>query len=240
VVGSVVQVPVALGGVAIAYNLPGLTVPLQLDGPTLAQIFLGKITRWNDPAIKQLNSRLTLPDLAIVPVHRADSSGTTYITTDYLSAVSSPWHTGISRGKAVSWPTGVSGKGNAGVAAVIEQRPGAIGYIELDYALANHISYAKIENRLGYFVLPTVASVRQAAAYRRYVDATDFSIVNVPGVGSYPINGFSWCGHRGQATLTAPELAHATGAYVMLDRVTCGPRAFPAMHATGSAEHGWV
>ena len=192
VVGSVVQVPVALGGVAMAYNLPGLAGPLQLDGPTLAQLFMGKITSWNDAAIKRLNPSLALPDLAVTPVHRSDSSGTTYITTDYLSTVSSPWQTGIGTAKTVAWPSGVGGNGNAGVAAAIQQRPGAIGYIELDYALTNHITYAKIKNRFGYFVLPTVASVRTAAAQRPYISATDFSIVNVPGVASYPITGFSW------------------------------------------------
>jgi phosphate transport system substrate-binding protein len=192
VVGPVVQAPIALGGIAIAYNLPSIAVPLQLDGPTLAQIFLGKITRWNDAAIKKLNPSLTLPNLAVTPVHRSDSSGTTYITTDYLSTVSSPWQTGIGTAKSVAWPTGVGGNGYAGVAAAIQQRLGAVGYIELDYALTNHISYAKVKNRFGYFVWPTVATVRTAAAQRPYISATDFSIVNALGVGSYPIAGYSW------------------------------------------------
>lgn len=192
VVGPVVQAPIALGGVAIAYNLPGITVPVQLDGSTLAAIFMGKITVWNDAAIAKLNPSLSLPKLPIIPVHRSDSSGTTYITTDYLSTVSSSWQTAIGTAKSVPWPSGLGGNGNAGVAAAIQQHPGALGYIELDYALSNHISYAKIKNRFGYFVLPTVATVRTAAAQRPYISATDFSIVNALGVGSYPIAGYSW------------------------------------------------
>src|SRR5919204_117999 len=157
--GAVVQIPVALGGVAIAYNLPGVARgQLRLDGATLAKIFMGKITTWNDRAITRLNPSLRLPNLSILPVHRSESSGTTYITTDYLTSVSSEWAKTLGKGKIVSWPTGLGGKGNPGVAAAIKQQPGAIGHVELAYALANHIPYLALENKAGAYVLPPQAT----------------------------------------------------------------------------------
>src|SRR5919201_5340390 len=151
-----VQIPVALGGVAIAYNLPGVgSGRLRLDGATLARIFMGRITTWNDPAITRLNPSLKLPNLSILPVHRSESSGTTYITTDYLTSVSSEWAHSLGKGKVVSWPTGLGGKGNPGVAAAIKQNPGAIGYVELAYALDNNIPYMALKNKAGTYVLPS-------------------------------------------------------------------------------------
>jgi phosphate transport system substrate-binding protein len=188
-----VQIPIALGGVAIAYNLTGIgRGELRLDGATLAKIFMGKITMWNDPAITRLNPSLKLPNLSILPVHRTESSGTTYITTDYLTSVSSAWANTLGKGKIVSWPTGLGGKGNPGVSAAIKQHPGAIGYVELAYAIDNNIPYLKLKNKAGAFVLPSQATVRAAAAQFPHVSYKRFSIVNAAGPMSYPIAGYSW------------------------------------------------
>ncbi|HKC73520.1 MAG TPA: phosphate ABC transporter substrate-binding protein PstS [Chloroflexota bacterium] len=191
--GAVVQIPVALGGVAIAYNLPGVgRGQLRLDSATLAQIFMGKISTWNNAAITRLNPALKLPNLSILPVHRSESSGTTYITTDYLTSVSSEWAKTLGEGKIVSWPTGLGGKGNPGVAAAIKQHPGAIGYVELAYALANNIPYMTLKNKAGAYVPPTQVTVRAAAAQFPHVSSKTFAIVNAPGRTSYPIAGYSW------------------------------------------------
>lgn len=190
----VIQVPVALGGEGVAYNLPGVAKGLHLTGAVVADIFEGNITKWNDPAIMKLNPGVTLPDMPITVAHRSDGSGTTYIFTDYLSAVSPYWATKVGRGKAVSWPapSSVGGKGNEGVAGLVEQTPGAIGYIELAYLLANNITYAQLQNSSGAYVFPTLATVAAAAASKPQISATNFSIVNAAGAQSYPISGYSW------------------------------------------------
>jgi phosphate transport system substrate-binding protein len=191
----VVQIPIALGGVAIAYNEPKIRAgaSLQLDGSTLANIFLNKITKWNDPAIEALNPGLQLPDAAIRPVHRSDSSGTTYIFTDYLSTVSPAWKSEVGTGKSVAWPNGgYDGKGSPGVADWVQRHEGGIGYVELSYAIAAHIQYMRIKNSAGSFVAPTLGSVTAAASQFPQVSASRFSIVNAPGAESYPIAGYSW------------------------------------------------
>ena len=192
--GPVVQIPVTLGAVVIAYHLPqNGPVGLRLDTDTLSRIFLGQITTWNDPAIKSLNPLLHLPDLPILTVHRADSSGTTYITTDYLSRVSVTWRDTVGTGKRVRWPpSSTSGTGNAGVAAILKRRAGSIGYVELAYALANNIPIARIQNRDGAFQFPTTTTVTEAATQFPRVSAGNYSIVNAPGWLSYPIVGYSW------------------------------------------------
>ena len=191
---SVVQLPVTLGGVAIAYNLPGAPKHLRLSPNVLADIFLGKATRWNDPEIAALNPGAGLPNLPIVVVHRADGSGTTYIFTDYLSTVSAEWKAKVGKSKTVSWPaaSSVGMKGNEGVAGQIKNTPGAVGYVELAYALETGMSFGSIRNKAGDWVLPSIASVRSAAAEKPNVTATDFSIVDEPGNASYPIAGYSW------------------------------------------------
>lgn len=191
---AVVQIPIALGGVAIAYNLPEIgNRALKLDGTTLASIFRGKISKWDDPSIQKLNPSLKLPALSILPVHRSESSGTTYITTNYLSAVSSTWNSQIGTGKTVQWPgNSVGGKGNPGVAAAIKQHSGAIGYVELAYVLDNHIPFAQIKNKAGAYLFPTQDSVKQAASQFPDVNYQNFSIVNAGGKMSYPIAGYSW------------------------------------------------
>lgn len=205
-IGGVLQLPIALGGVAIAYNLPGLARPLQLDGPTLARIFLGQITRWNDPAILQLNPGLSLPSLPVVPVHRADGSGTTYIFTDYLSTASSDWFAREGRGKLIPRPVGPGGQGNPGVAARVKQQVGAIGYVDLSVAVTDRIEVAAIRNANGAFMLPNTGSIRAAAAQFPAIDYRNFSIVNATGPASYPISGYSWILLRRQPARSANEL----------------------------------
>ncbi len=191
--GDVVQFPVTLGGVVVAYSVPNVGT-LKLTPDVLADIMLGNITNWNDPRISRLNPGVTFPNLPILVVHRADGSGTTYIFTDYLSKVSSDWKNKVGNAKVVNWPaaSSVGVKGNEGVAGQIRNTPGAIGYVELAYALDSQISYAAIRNSAGQFVVPTVDTVRNAAAHKPTVSPQDFSIVNMPGADSYPICGYSW------------------------------------------------
>ena len=194
--GSILHVPTTLGAVVVTYNVPGVTQPLQISGDVIADIFLGKITKWNDPRIASTNAGATLPARDILVVHRSDGSGTTYVFTDYLAAVSPAWASGPGRGKAVNWPTGLGGNQNAGVAAQVKQTEGAIGYVELTYALQNNLPVARVRNAAGRFVEPSISSITAAAA--SVADAltasTDFriSIVNAPGEESYPISSFTW------------------------------------------------
>jgi len=191
---SIVEFPVALGGVAIAYDVPGVASGLVLSPDVLASIYLGTVKTWNDPRIAKLNPSAKLPNLAIVVVHRADASGTTYIFTDYLSAVSAGWKAGVGKSKSVSWPasSSIGMKGNEGVAGQIKNTPGAIGYVELAYALETQMTYASIVNASGAAVAPSIASVRAAAATKPAVDPADFSIVNASGKAAYPIAGYTW------------------------------------------------
>lgn len=191
--GQVLQVPVALGGEAIAYNVPGVHTGLKLTPAVLANIFLGKVTAWNDSAIKSLNPGVTLPSNPIQLVHRSDGSGTTYIFTDYLSTVSPSWSSGPGKGKTVTWPgSAVGEKGNEGVAGFIKTTPYTIGYVELAYALQNDFTYAKIQNAAGQYVAPSLATVAADAAQKPDITAVDFSIVNQNCATCYPISGYSW------------------------------------------------
>ncbi len=190
--GTVLQVPVTLGGEAIGYNVPGVGKGLHLTRQLIAEIYLGKVKKWNDPAIAKLNPDVKLPDMAIAVVHRSDGSGTTYIFTDFLSHVSPEWKEKVGTGKSVQWPVGIGGKGNEGVAGQVRQAPGAIGYIELAYVLENNMTYAKVQNGAGKWLYPSLETVAAAAATKPEVSATDFSIVDAPGANSYPISGYSW------------------------------------------------
>ena len=195
--GNIIHIPVTIGAVAISYNLPTLTSPthLQMDGPTLANIFLGKITNWNDPAIAALNPGVTLPNQTITVVHRSDGSGTTSIFTHYLAAVSPDWNSGPGAGTTINWPTGVGGAQNAGVATAVKQTVGAIGYNELAYVLTNSIQYVTMKDHDGDYVLPSLDSAKAAAAsIQASAIPADlrFFFVNSPGQGAYPITGFSW------------------------------------------------
>jgi phosphate transport system substrate-binding protein len=190
--GRVIQLPDTLGGEPIAYNVPGIPKHIKLTEKTLADIFLGHVTNWNDPSIAAVNPGVTFPNLAILVAHRADSSGTTYHFTDYMAKISSEWKSKAGVGKTVNWPVGVGAKGNEGVAGQIQNSPGAIGYIELAYAVQNDIAYVALQNKDGAFVLPTVDTIRNAAAQKPNVNAVDFSITDMPGKDSYGISGYSW------------------------------------------------
>ncbi|HVN68555.1 MAG TPA: phosphate ABC transporter substrate-binding protein PstS [Candidatus Binatia bacterium] len=190
----VLQVPVALGGAAIAYNLPGVTQAIKLTRQAIADIYLGKVLKWNDPEIAKLNKGVSLPDTSIIVVHRSDGSGTSYIFTDFLSHVSPEWKSKVGTGKSVQWPapSSVGAKGNEGVAGQIRSTPGAIGYVELAYVIENHMSAATLQNRAGNWVACSADNVAAAAATKPAVNATNFSIVDALGAKSYPISGYSW------------------------------------------------
>ena len=194
--GPVMHFPTVLGAVAITYNVPGVTAPLKLSGEVLGDIFSGKITKWNDPRVASLNSGVSLPSSDILVVHRSDGSGTTFVFTDYLSAVSSTWAAGPGRGKEVPWPVGLGGKGNEGVAGQVKQTPGAIGYVELAYANQNNLPSAAIRNASGNFTVPSTAGMTAAAAAITATLPADtdyrLSIVNAAGADAYPITSFTW------------------------------------------------
>jgi phosphate transport system substrate-binding protein len=191
--GPVAQVPVALGGEGIVYNLPlPAGARLHLTGPVLAAIFLGQITRWNDPALTTLNPGITLPDAPITVVHRSDGSGTTYIFSNYLSAVDPAWAAKVGTGKTLTWPTGDGEEGNPGVATAVYRTPFSIGYVEQAYSQGLLLPFAAIRNQAGTYVIPSTQSVTADAAQKPAITPTDFSIVNQPGAASYPISGYSW------------------------------------------------
>jgi phosphate transport system substrate-binding protein len=188
---TLTQIPATLGVISIAYNLSGVT-KLQLDGPTLANIYLGHIKKWNDPALVALNAGVTLPDAEIQVVHRSDSSGTSYHFTDYLGKVSDEWKTKVGVAKAVSWPAGIGGSGNQGVAQAVTSTAGAIGYVELAYVVQTNMTQAYLKNKNGKFVQASVPGATAAAAQNTSVSPTNFSITDEPGDDTYPIAGFSW------------------------------------------------
>jgi phosphate transport system substrate-binding protein len=191
--GKILHLPIVAGGVAIIYNLPG-SPKLKLDGATLAGIYLGNINKWNDAKIAALNPGLTLPDTGIIPVHRADGSGTSYIFTDYLSSVNPAWADSVGKGASVKWPAGIglAAKGSEGVAGQVKQLPGAIGYAELAYASQNKIPFADMKNSSGNFISPAPDSVSAALATAKIPEDFRFSMVNAPGEKAYPIAGASW------------------------------------------------
>lgn len=187
------HIPTVLGAVVVAYNVKGIASGLKLDGETLANIFLGKITKWNDPAIAKLNPSLKLPASDILVVRRSDGSGTTAVYSSYLAAVSNDWRGKVGAGKNISWPTGVGAKGNEGVTAIITQTDGAIGYLELTYALTNKIAFASLKNTKGEFVAPSVESTTQAgASVKDFTGDFRISIINADVKGAYPISSFTW------------------------------------------------
>lgn len=191
--GPVLQIPVDLGAVSVAYNvLTRNGAPLKLTGPVLARIFLGQITKWNDPAITALNSGADLPDAYITVVHRSDGSGTTYIFSNYLSAVSPAWASAVGTGRSLHWPVGYAANGNPGVAAAVGRFAYSIGYVERSYTTGTELGTAAIANRAGAYVTPTTQSITADAAAKPAITADDFSIVNQPGPSAYPICGYSW------------------------------------------------
>jgi phosphate transport system substrate-binding protein len=194
--GKVLHFPTVLGADVITYNLPEIKDPLHLTGPLVADIFLGKITKWNDARIAAENPGVKLPAQDILVVHRSDGSGTTYIFTDYLTAVSPAWASGPGKGKSVQWPVGLGGKGNEGVAGTVKQTPGTIGYVELAYANQNKLPAAQIRNASGAYIAPTIETITAAAEGAAFEmgPTSDYrvSIVNAPGANAYPISSFTW------------------------------------------------
>jgi phosphate transport system substrate-binding protein len=191
--GELLHIPTVLGAVVATYNLPGAP-KLKFTGDVLADIFLGRITKWNDAKITALNPGATLPDQPIVVVHRSDGSGTTYIWVDYLSKISPEWHQKVGKGTSVNWPVGLGGKGNEGVSGQVKGQPGALGYVELAYAVKNNLPVASIKNANGKFVEPTIATTTAAAAGAAKSMPDDFrvSLTNAPGDDAYPVASFTW------------------------------------------------
>ncbi len=190
---KILHIPTVLGADVPAYNVPGVSGELKFTPESLAGIFLGKIQKWNDPAIAQVNPGVNLPNQSIIVVHRSDGSGTTYIFTDYLSKISKEWEATAGKGTSVKWPVGLGGKGNEGVAGQIRQLQGSIGYIELVYAVENKITFGSVRNAAGNFVKASLDAVTEAAASSPKMPA-DFrvSITNAPGKTAYPISSFTW------------------------------------------------
>ena len=189
--GAILHFPTVLGAVVPVYNLGGIA-DLKFSGPLIADIYLGKIKKWNDPAIAKLNPGAKLPATDIAVVHRSDGSGTTYIWVDYLSKVSPEFKDKVGVNSSVNWPAGVGGKGNDGVAGLVTQTPGAIGYVELIYALQNKIAYGAVQNSAGEFVKASPDSVTKAAAGATIPEDFRVSITNAPGMGAYPIASFTY------------------------------------------------
>ena len=189
---KLIHIPTVMGAVVPVFNVPGVS-DLRFSGPTLADIYLGKIASWDDPAIAKDNPGVKLPGQKIIVVHRSDSSGTSFIWTDYLSKVSKDWAAGPSKGTAPGWPTGVGGKGNEGVAGLVRQLPGAIGYVELIYALQNKINYGAVKNEAGNYLKGSIEGVTEAAASIKNMPADyRISITNAPGANAYPISSFTY------------------------------------------------
>jgi phosphate transport system substrate-binding protein len=191
--GKVLHIPTVLGAVVPTYNIPGVSAELKFTGDVLADIFMGKITKWNDPRLAKDNPGVKFPDLDIVVVHRADGSGTTYIFTDFLSKVSPDWASTVKKGTAVNWPVGLGQKGNEAVAGTVKQTEGSIGYVELIYALSTKMAYGTVKNPAGNFVKASLDSVTAAAAsVKDMPDDFRVSITNAPGKDAYPISSFTW------------------------------------------------
>ncbi|HEY9165140.1 MAG TPA: phosphate ABC transporter substrate-binding protein PstS [Candidatus Kryptonia bacterium] len=192
--GPVLHIPETMGGVVMMYNIPGVNQTLKFDGPTIADIYLGKIKSWDDQRLKDLNPGVNFPSTPIIPVHRADGSGTTYIFADYLSKISSDWKNQVGVSTSLNWPVGLGAKGSEGVAGQVERTPGAIGYADLIYALQNNISYGDVKNAAGVYIHPSLDGVTAAAAAaaKSFPKDLRFSITDAPGKASYPISSATW------------------------------------------------
>jgi phosphate transport system substrate-binding protein len=188
------HIPTVLGAVVPVYNIPGINKDLNFSGDVIADIYLGKISKWNDPRITKDNPGISLPDKAILPIYRSDGSGTTYIFTDYLSKISSDWNSKVGKNTSVKWPTGIGQKGNEGIAGMVRQSPYSFGYVELIYATQNKMAYGAVKNSAGKFLKATTDGVTAAAAAAAKTMPADFrvSITNAPGATSYPISSFTW------------------------------------------------
>jgi len=187
----VLHIPMASGAVVVSYNVPGVASGLKLSGKDLADIYLGKITNWNSPLIADANHGVKLPDLPIVVVHRSDGSGTSYIFTDFLTKVNEDWAKKVGKAGAVNWPTGLGGKGNAGVEGLVKQTPGGIGYVELAYALQNHMPFASVQNKSGKYIVPTLETTTLSRNVTLPADSK-VSLTNTDNPKGYPITSFTW------------------------------------------------
>jgi len=192
--GKILHFPTVMGAVVVTYNAEGVKSGLKLTPETIAGIFLGKITKWNDPALVAANPGVTLPPRDIIVVHRSDGSGTSYIFTDYLSKVSREWNNKVGKGTSVNWPAGLGGKGNEGVTGLVKQTPFSLGYVELIYAQSNNLPFADVKNKTGAFVAPSLESVTAAASAFADTMPEDFrvSITDAPDARAYPISGMTW------------------------------------------------
>jgi phosphate transport system substrate-binding protein len=228
--GPSVQVPVDLGAEVVVYNLTlAGGQRLHLTGPVIARIFLGQITRWDDPAITALNPGINLPPAPITVVHRSDGSGTTYIFSSYLSGVDPAWAAKVGTGKTLHWPAGEGAEGNGGVGTTVYSTPWSIGYVERTYAHGSLLSFAAIRNRAGHYVIPTAATITAAASQKPHISTTDFSIVNEPGTNSYPITGYSWA----LAYTHQPSQATGQALVSLLDWLIHGGQAYAAAQGYG-------
>ena len=188
---AVLHIPMTSGAVVVTYNIPGVTAALNLTGKDLADIYLGKVTKWNSPEITATNKGVALPDLPIVVIHRSDGSGTSFIFTDYLTKVNPDWASKVGKASAPNWPAGLGGKGSEGVAGLVKQTPGAIGYVELAYAIQNKMPYASMQNKSGKFIAPTLAATTLASNVALPAD-TKVSVTNTDNEKGYPIASFTW------------------------------------------------
>ena len=188
---AVLHIPMTSGAVVVTYNIPGVTAALNLTGKDLADIYLGKVTKWNSPEITATNKGVALPDLPIVVIHRSDGSGTSFIFTDYLTKVNPDWASKVGKASAPNWPAGLGGKGSEGVAGLVKQTPGAIGYVELAYAIQNKMPYASMQNKSGKFIAPTLAATTLASNVAIPAD-TKVSVTNTDNEKGYPIASFTW------------------------------------------------
>ena len=188
---AVLHIPMTSGAVVVTYNIPGVSAALNLTGKDLADIYLGKVTKWNSPEISATNKGVKLPDLPIVVIHRSDGSGTSFIFTDYLTKVNTDWEKKVGKASAPNWPAGLGGKGSEGVAGLVKQTPGAIGYVELAYAVQNKMPFASIQNKGGKFIAPTIAATTLASNVAIPAD-TKVSVTNTDNPEGYPIASFTW------------------------------------------------
>jgi phosphate transport system substrate-binding protein len=188
---AVLHIPMTSGAVVVTYNIPGVSTALNLTGKDLADIYLGKVTKWNAPEIKATNKGVNLPELPIVVIHRSDGSGTSFIFTDYLTKVNTDWSSKVGKASAPNWPAGLGGKGSEGVAGLVKQTPGAIGYVELAYAIQNKMPFANIQNKGGKFITATIAATTLASNVTIPAD-TKVSVTNTDNAAGYPIASFTW------------------------------------------------
>lgn len=224
----VLHIPMTSGAVVVTYNVPGVSKPLNLTGKDLADIYLGKIAKWNNPEIKATNKDVNLPDLPIMVIHRSDGSGTSFIFTDYLTKVNPQWASKVGKASAVNWPAGLGGKGSEGVAGLVKQTPGAIGYVELAYAIQNHMPYASIQNKSGKFIAPTLEATTLASNVEIPADSK-VSITNTDNPKGYPIASFTWAliykeqNYGGRSKARATELVKLLWWNIHQGQADCAP-----------------